>query len=84
MLSYRRDAADGDYPTEFYEKYLDPVYGMLNSKDARESASHREALLESRPKYVLMERSYLNGWRTFMQHTEDILPKIELLVERDS
>ena len=30
-----------------------------------------------------MERSYLNGWRTFMQHTENILPKIQRLVEED-
>ena len=29
MLSYRRDAADRDYPSKFYEDYLDPDNKLL-------------------------------------------------------
>ena len=82
VLSYRRDAVDMDYPTEFYEKYLDPDAFMADMVVVQD-ANEKSELLKKRPKHVLMERSYLNGWRTFMQHTEDILPKIQRLVEDD-
>jgi len=52
-LSHRRDAVDNDYPNKFYERYL------LN--DEHKGCKH----LQKREQYVLMERSYLNGWTTF-------------------
>ena len=51
--------------------------------EGQEDAWERTETLRNRPKHVLMERSYLNGWRAFMKHTEDILPKIQQLVRRD-
>ena len=34
----------------------------------------------NREKNVLMERTYLKGWKTFMKRTENILPYIEKMV----
>ena len=81
MLSYRRDAADKDYPSEFYEDYLDPDSKILRMSLCDLKSGERAKLLRDRPKYVLMERSYLNGWTKFAELTKDLIPKIEKLLE---
>ena len=69
VLSYRRDAADKDYPSEFYENYLDPDRKLLDTLQSDRSAL-KASLMQKRPKYVLMERSYLNSWTKFSELTK--------------
>lgn len=76
-MSFRRDAVDKDYPSEFYEKLLMPEEEYID----KHSGVMRRDLYNQAQKffdpYVQMERTYLNGWRTFFDRTEDLPAKME-------
>jgi len=62
-LSFRRDAKDKDYPNKFYEDLLMPEERRAENPGAGQVEQH--LLNKYKAETVLMERSYLNAWRTF-------------------
>ena len=82
-LSFRRDIADRDYPTEFYEQLVMPEEKWLdrrhNTLDEEERADGHRMLST----HVKMERTYLNAWQTFMDRTENVPAVIEKMLSED-
>lgn len=76
-MSYRRDLKDNDYPTEFYEKLLnaDEQWHSRHSEHMKKSLEEYGHKLKS--EFVKMERTYLNGWRTFEEKTQRV-PEVML------
>ena len=68
-MSYRRDIIDNDYPTEFYEKICMPEDYELERLRAVDPRGTSEAEKYNYT-HVQMERTYLNGWQTFVKRTE--------------
>jgi hypothetical protein len=79
-MSFRRDALDKDYPSKKYEELLMPQERFMSNPAMDEEYNSINMDPASREKNVLMERTYLKGWKTFMKRTENILPSIESMV----
>jgi hypothetical protein len=79
-MSYRRDALDKDYPSKKYEELLMPQERFFSHGVMGDEYNSLNIDPASREKNVLMERTYLKGWRTFMKRTENILPFVEKMV----
>lgn len=64
-MSYRRDLKDNDYPTKFYEQLLNAEEEWLNRHSPHMDRDDEAFGRKLASQYVKMERTYLNGWRTF-------------------
>lgn len=65
-LSFRRDAKDKDYPNKHYEELLMPEERRQENKGT--GFVEQNILQKYKTETVLMERSYLNAWRSFQAH----------------
>ena len=79
-MSFRRDTLDKDYPSKKYEEFLMPQERFMSNPTMSEEYNSLNMDPANREKNVLMERTYLKGWKTFMKRTENILPYIEKMV----
>lgn len=70
--SQRRCALDKDYPNEYYEKMLMPE--EFQGRNPLADQEIKERALRKTP-YVMMEQSYLNGWRNFSSESSKIIEK---------
>jgi len=82
-MSYRRDIADKDYPTEFYEKLLIPEEEWLAKHEEVMRRDAYTAYQKFISPNVLMERTYLNGWRTFYERSENLPSIMTKLLDRN-
>lgn len=70
--SFRRDAKANDYPSEFYDRYLNPEDFVLTGGPFQMDAEKNPLKFTKTP-FVRMERSYLNAWTTFQNQTKNFL-----------
>lgn len=77
VMSYRRDLKDKDYPTEFYEKLLNADEQWFNRHSEHMAKNVEKLGHKLKSEYVKMERTYLNGWRTFEEKTQRV-PEVML------
>ena len=70
-LSFRRDSKDKDYPNKYYENLLMPEERRMENPGA--DLVEQNIMQKYKAETVLMERSYLNAWRTFQRHSEKII-----------
>lgn len=72
-MSFRRDACDMDYPSKHYEKMLMPEeqYSVENDNLNHDLKNK----VENPVNFVLMERSYLNGWTNFKNSSKELVDK---------
>jgi hypothetical protein len=68
-MSFRRDSLDKDYPSKKYEELLMPQERFFSHGNMGEEYNALNIDPASREKNVLMERTYLKGWKTFMKRT---------------
>ncbi len=79
-LSFRRDAKDLDYPNKFYEDLLMPE----ERRQGNLGISEEEQMMQKfKANNVLMERTYLNGWQTFIRHSNSMVGLIGELLEKN-
>ncbi len=80
-LSYRRDTADKDYPTEFYEQLINSDEHNLKLQAHAMSRDVLDLGQKLSHQYVKMERTYLNSWQTFMRGTSNAAENIASLLK---
>lgn len=76
-LSFRRDVKDKDYPNKHYEDLLMPEERTEGYENV---AEFERFLLDNKAKNVLMERTYLNAWKDFSNHSSSMVAAITKLV----
>mgnify|MGYP000930017135 CR=1 FL=1 len=80
-MSYRRDIEDRDYPTDFYEKLVNPEEAWLDRHQHALERPELRAAQKQLSTHVKMERTYLNAWQTFAKRTENVPETISRLLK---
>lgn len=76
-LSFKRDAEEKDYPTDHYRDHVLEEEVLMRNKNASDNL--RDYIRKYGKKTIQMDRSYLKGWTTFLEKTENMDEKIRKL-----